>query len=323
MTTRTLMRITWPKKLLVLTAGLSAMATPVFLGQVSAAPSKPSIGQSGTQPSGQNHSAAYQSDAELEVVSVKQNKNASGIRLGLWGDRFLATGMTLQGLIQTSFEIEDDQLAGEPHWVKSESYDVEAKMDHSVAEHLHQLSFDQRLVQYHRMLQTVLADRCKLTFHWETKELPVYALIVVKNKGSQISETRPGDNYPNGIKDLNGQSHGDVMRMGRGFLQGQGVSIASLVHMLSQQQLGRLVIDNTGLTAKYDFTLQWTPDTNQGARLKPFDDGQSAAGNTLPAENSEPSLFTAIQEQLGLKLKSEKDSVPLLVIDHIERPSAN
>jgi uncharacterized protein (TIGR03435 family) len=93
--------------------------------------------------------------------------------------------------------------------------------------------------------------------------------------------------------------------------------------MLSQQQLGRLVIDNTGLTAKYDFTLQWTPDTNQGARLKPFDDGQSAAGNTLPAENSEPSLFTAIQEQLGLKLKSEKDSVPLLVIDHIERPSAN
>jgi uncharacterized protein (TIGR03435 family) len=331
MTTRTLIKMTWPKKLLVLAAAVCAMATPVLLGQVLPAPSKPSIGQSGAQPSGQNHSAAEQSDAEFEVVSIKQNKNPGGmIMLGLWGERFLAKEMTLQGLIDESFEIEEDQLAGEPHWVKSESYDVEAKMDHSVAEHLHQLSFDQRLVQYHRMLQTVLADRFKLTFHWETKELPVYALIVVKKKGSQISEAKPDDTYPNGIKDLDGQGHGDVMRMGRGFLQGQGVSIGpqrgrvgSLVHMLSGQQLGRPVIDKTGLTAKYDFTLQWTPDTNQGARLKPFDDGRSAAGNTLPADSSELSLFTAIQEQLGLKLQPEKDSVPLLVIDHIEHPSAN
>ena len=152
--------MTWPKKLLVLAAAVCAMATPVFPGQVLPAPSKPSIGQSGTQPSDQNHSAAEQSDAEFEVVSIKQNKYPGGaIMLGLWGERFRAKEMTLRGLIRESFEIEEDQLAGEPHWVQSESYDVEAKVDHSVAEHLHQLSFDQRLVQYHRMLQTVLATR--------------------------------------------------------------------------------------------------------------------------------------------------------------------
>jgi uncharacterized protein (TIGR03435 family) len=324
MTARTLIAMTWPKKILVLAAAVCAMATPVFLGQVLPAPSKPSIGQSATQPSGPNDSAAEQSDAEFEVVSIKQNRNPGGmIMLGVFGERFLATEMTLQQLIGVGFEIEKDQLAGEPDWVKSEFYDVEAKVDHSVAEHVHQLSFDQRLIQYHRMLQTVLADRFKLTFHCETKELPVYALIVVKEKkGSQISEAKPDDTYPNGITGY-GQGHGDVMRVGRDFLQGQGVSIAWLVHELSQKQLGRHLIDKTGLTAKYDFTLQWTPDTNQGTGLKPFDDRQSAAGNTLPAENSEPSLFTAIQEQLGLKLQPEKDSVPLLVIDHIERPSAN
>ena len=300
------------KKVWLGLATVVVIAAPFLFGLASG------TGQSAAPQSADAANEILQSDAEFEVVSIKQNKNASGmVRMGLWGERFLATGMTLRGLIQESFEIEGDQLEGEPHWVKSETYDVEAKMDHSVAEHLHQLSLDQRLVQYHRMLRTVFADRFKLTFHWETKELPVYALIVVKKKGSQISEAKPGDNYPNGMKDLDGKGHGDFMRLGRGFLQGQGVSIgnghspeyhfASLVRMLTQQQLGRLVIDKTGLTAKYDFTLQWTPDTNQGA----------------PTENSAPSLFTAIQEQLGLKLQPERDSVPLLVIDHVERPSAN
>ena len=172
------------------------------------------------------------------------------------------------------------------------------------------------------MLQTVLADRFKLAFHWGTKELPVYALVVAK-KGSQINEAKPGDNCPNGIKDLDGQGHGDVMRFGRGLLVGQGVSIASLVRMLSQQQLGRHVVDKTELAGKYYFTLQWTPDVNQGGLLKGLDGGQQSAGNAASPDSSGPSLFTAIQEQLGLKLQPERDSVPILIIDHVETPSEN
>lgn len=290
----------------------------LFAGQQA----RPTWAQSPEQNTqGQN---AEQLDSAFEVVSIKQNKNGSAmIRLpSLWGQRFLATGMTLQGLVQEAFAIEEDQVSGEPHWLKSESYDIEAKVDSTVADQIHRLSFDQRRIKCQQMLQTLLADRFKLAFHWETKELPVYALIVVK-KGSQIKEAKPGDTYPDGIKDLNGQGHGDIMRFGRGILAGQGVSIAFLVQMLSQQQLGRHVLDKTGLPGKYDFTLQWTPDMNQGARLKAFDDGQSGTGGTPPLENSGPSLFTAIQEQLGLKLQPEKDPVPLLVVDHIERPSEN
>jgi uncharacterized protein (TIGR03435 family) len=311
------------KKIWLGLATVVVIAAPFLFGLASG------TGQSAAPQSADAANETLQSDAEFEVVSIKQNKNASGmVRFGLWGERFMATGRTLQGLIQESFEIEEDQLAGGPHWVKSESYDVEAKVDHSVAEHLHQLSFDQRMVQYHRMLRTVLADRCKLTFHWETKELPVYALMVVKKKGSQISEAKPGNNYPNGIKDLTGQGHGDVMRIGRGFLQGQGVSIgnghspewhsASLVHLLSWQ-LGRPVIDKTGLTAKYDFTLQWTPDQSAPTFSGPGGGGPDSSTSS----ESGPSIFTAIQEQLGLKLESQKGAVEILVIDHVERPSEN
>lgn len=172
------------------------------------------------------------------------------------------------------------------------------------------------------MLQTLLVDRFKLTFHWETKELPVYALVAVK-KGPQIVEAKPGDTYPNGIKDLNGQGHRDVMHFGRGLLAGQGVSIASLVGMLSRLQVGPHVVDKTGLVGKYDFTLQWTPDVNHGALLKGPDGGQQSAGSAASPDSSGPSLFTAIQEQLGLKLQPEKDPVPILIIDHVERPSEN
>jgi uncharacterized protein (TIGR03435 family) len=299
-------------------AGLLAMPALVLCGG-------PYATQTRAQSPGQNAPGqnAELPDSVFEVVSIKQNKNASGMSsIGLRGERFLATGMTLHELIQESFAVEEDQLSGEPRWLKSESYDIEAKIDHSVAEHLHQLSSDQRVVECDRMLRTLLADRFKLAFRWETKKLPVYALIVVR-KGPQIKKAKPGDTYPDGIKDLNGRGHGDVMSMRRGSLVGQGISIASLVEMLSQQQLGRLVIDKTGLTGKYDFTLQWTPNTNQRPRLKALDDGQLPAGSAPPTENSGPSLFTAIQEQLGLKLQPEKDPVPLLVIDHIERPTEN
>lgn len=262
-------------------------------------------------------------ESVFEVVSIKQNKNSSGmIRLGLWGERFLATGMTLQGLLQEAFGIEDDQLLGGPRWLKSESYDIEARVDATVKDKMQRLSYDQRQVKGRQMLQTVLADRFKLAFHWETKVLPVYALVPVK-KGSQINQAKPGDTYPNGIKDLEGQGHADIIRFGRGLLIGQGVSITVLVRMLSQQQLGRHVLDKSGLTSKYDFTLQWTPDVTQGARLKALDGGEQPADSAASPETSGPSLFTAIQEQLGLKLQPEKDPVPILIIDHVERPSEN
>ena len=223
-------------------------------------------------------------------------------------ERLTATGVTLHGLIREAYGVEDDQISGAPNWLNSERYDIEAKADKSVADELQKLSFDQRLVEYRRMLQALLADRFQLTLHRETKELPVYALIIAK-KGPKLQETHPGDNDPTG------------MTFGRGLLKGEGVPIALLVRHLSQQRLGRPVLDKSGLTGKYDFTLQWTPEENRAPMFKGTRDG--GQGPDSPPDSSGPSIFTAIQEQLGLRLESQKGPVEVLVIDHVERPSEN
>ncbi len=126
------------------------------------------------------------------------------------------------------------------------------------------------------------------------------------------------DTYPNGMKDLEGHGHGDIMRFGTGILTGQGAPITFLVRMLSQQQLGHPVLDKTGLKNNYDFTLQWTPQENRTPTV-----GQQGTENTPPPESSGPSIFTAIQEQLGLRLEPQKGPAEVLVIDHVERPSEN
>ena len=287
------------RKPLLAVAGFAAVAVPVMSGLLLATHSR-------AESRVQNTSA---SALQYEVASIKPNKYSSHmLGLGFWIERFTATGVTLQGLIREAYEVEDNQISGAPPWLDSERYDIEAKADKSVADELQKLSFDQRLVEYRRMLQALLGDRFQLTLHRETKELPVYALVIAK-KGPKLQETHPGDNDSTG------------MTFGRGLLKGEGVPIALLVRHLSQQRLGRPVLDKSGLTGKYDFTLQWTPEENRAPMFKGTRDG--GQGPDSPPDSSGPSIFTAIQEQLGLRLESQKGPVEVLVIDHVERPSEN
>jgi uncharacterized protein (TIGR03435 family) len=298
------------RKPLLTVAGLLALGTPVVFGSLHPM-------QTPVQSQDQNGSAAQ---SVFEVASVKLNKHESGMtRFGLSGERFLATGMTTQGLIREAFGIQDDQIFGQPRWLNSETYDIEAKVEPAEADRLHRLSSDQRLIENRHLLQTLLADRFKFAFHRETRELPMFALVVAK-KGSKIDEAKPGDTYPKGIKDLAGNGHDDVMRIGRGQLIGQGIAISNVVEMLSQLGLGLAIVDKTGLTAKYDFTLQWNPD--QGTpKFKGADGSMQPAGPL--ADSFGPSLFTAMEEQLGLKLEKQKGPVDVSVIDHVEKPSEN
>jgi bla regulator protein blaR1 len=300
------------RKPLLTAAGLLTLGTPLLFGSLHST-------RTPAQSQGQNGSATQ---SVFEVASIKLNKHEGGMmRLGLWGERFLATGMTTQGLIREAFGIQDDQILGRPRWLNSETYDIEAKVEPAVADRLHRLSFDQRLIEYRRMLQSVLADRFKFVFHRESKELPMFALVVAK-KGTKIEEAKPGDTYPNGMKDLEGNGHGDIMHFGRGQLIGQGIAISNFVEMLSQLGLGLVIVDKTGLTAKYDFTLQWTPD--QGTPMSKRMEGElQPAGRSPLADSFGPSLFTAMEEQLGLKLERQEGPVDVLVIDHLERPSEN
>jgi uncharacterized protein (TIGR03435 family) len=252
----------------------------------------------------------------FDVVSIKPNKSGGGmIRVMNRPDGYSASNISLKILIQAAYGIREDLISGAPGWVDSARYDIDAKVDGADVEALKKLTPEQRRL----ILQPLLADRFRLKVHTETKQLPVYELVVAKG-GSKLKEAIVGDIYANGIKGPDGVGRGGMVRMGRGQLTAQGVPMSSVVNMLSQQ-LHRTVIDKTGLTGKYDLELNWTPDEGEGMGPPPPGGGQPHGD--APTEGSGPSIFTTTQEQLGLRLQSGKGPVDTLVIDHVETPTEN
>jgi uncharacterized protein (TIGR03435 family) len=252
----------------------------------------------------------------FDVVSVKPNKSASGmIRVMGRPDGYFANNVSLKMLIQGAYGIREDLISGAPSWADSARFDIDAKVAGSDVEALKKLTPEQRRL----MLQPLLADRFKLKVHTETKELPVYELVLAKG-GSKLKEATPGDTYANGIKGPDGVGRGGMMRVGRGQLTAQAVPISNLANMLSTQ-LHRSVLDKTGLTGKYDLELNWTPDPGAEPMFKGPDLGQHSSDNA--PDSSGPTIFTALQEQLGLKLQSARGPVETIVIDHVEMPSEN
>jgi uncharacterized protein (TIGR03435 family) len=253
---------------------------------------------------------------EFDVVSVKQDKSDTGMmRLMSKPDGYSATNVSAKLLIQVAYGIREDLISGAPGWADTTRFDFEAKVAGTDVEDLKKLSPEQR----RSMLQPALSDRFKLKVHNETKQLPVFELVLAKG-GSKLKDATPGDTYATGIKGPDGKGHAGTMRMGPGEVTGQGVPIATLVNLLATQ-LHQTVIDKTGLTGTYDLNLTWAPDQESGPMFKAGDSSQQKAD---PAPDSTgASIFTALQEQLGLKLQSAKGPVDTIVVDHIEMPSEN
>lgn len=248
----------------------------------------------------------------FEVASIKPDKSGTPmIMFRLTPDGLNATNSPLKMLIQQAYGVEENQVIGLPNGLSSERYDVEAKVDGSDVAKLHDLDPHQRM----RMLQPVLAERFQLKVHRETRDLPVYELVVAKG-GPKFHEAKPGDTYPNGIKGPDGHSGPGLVWIQDGQLTCQAVGMLELTRILSQR-LGHNVLDKTGLTGKYDLAMQWPPPEDRPGPMSDAGEGGNAA------ESSGPSIFTVIQEQLGLKLESHKAPVEVLVIDHVEAPSAN
>jgi len=195
----------------------------------------------------------------------------------------------------------DDKFLGVPGWAKTERFDVEARVSPADVDEYKKLTVEQR----QQMMQTLLAGRFALRAHRETKEQPVYLLVVGKN-GSKLAEAKPGED--------------ESMKRSRDQLKGTGVVMSQVVSVLTQTA-GRTVIDKTGLAGRYDFSMHWMPD-EEGVPMQKVADSAQPANEALP-ESSEPSIFTAVQEQLGLRLEPGKGPVECLVIDHIEQPSEN
>ena len=318
MTQRIVRKLDPGRKLLLSAAGIAAVAGPIVIGLMNAPGSR----------------AQSQADAAskpaFEVASIKPDKSGSGqvmFRMAP-GGRFVANNITVKLLIEQAYGLKDSQISGGPSWINSDRYDIEAKPDESSVDKMQKLSQDERTKQLEAMMQSLLADRFKLTLRHETKELPIYVLSVAKNgpklqqaKDTPLPPELPNPEGPNGPAPRGPR----FMMSDRGELTVNDAPVSMLADMLSRQ-LGRLVVDKTGLKGKFDFTLKWTPDENQTQAFM----GAAGAGDPRPPSDaapppsaSGPSLFTALQEQLGLKLESQKGPVETLVIDNVEKPSEN
>jgi uncharacterized protein (TIGR03435 family) len=259
----------------------------------------------------------------FEAVSIRPDDPdtmARMVRMAFEPDGYSASHATLRLLIKDAYGVGDNQIFDAPVWVSSERYEIEAKIDLATANEIGQLSEEQRKIARQHMLQALLADRFKLTLHRETREMAVYSLVIAKN-GPKFKQAAPGDAYSKGLTSPSGNLVGSgmmLMRLGGGQIGGQGVPLDLLVKQLSAQ-LHQIVQDKTGLTGLYDFSLQWTPDLRQAPA------GAEGIGDeTDPSPGAAGgSVFTALQEQLGLKLEPTKGPVEVLVIDHIDRPSGN
>lgn len=208
------------------------------------------------------------------------------------GQGYVATNVPVKVMIKLMYHLNDRQVSGGPHWLDTDLYDVEAKADgpHNIDE-------------LHVMFQNLLVDRFKLQFHKETRMLHAFELLVDKS-GAKVTENKSPEHFDIPIRPT-----------GRGKIGASHCSMTYFAWILSQM-LDQPVIDQTGLRQYYDFKLEWTPEPppDLGAR--------GGADASLPPTNG-PDLYTAIREELGLRLESHKGPVEVMIIDHIERPSEN
>ena len=240
---------------------------------------------------------AADAPAVFEVATIKpSNPDVPGKLFTVKGRQVMTINTTVSDLISFAYGVHATQIVGAPAWVASDKYDVTGQPE---------AQGQPNQVQLKAMVQKLLTDRLALAVRRESQILPVYALV----PGTTGPKLTKNDSNPNGLPSL--------MFRGLGVLPALNATMADLASVMQAAVLDRPVVDKTGLPGRFDFTLTWTPDDSQfgglGVRVPP----------PSPDVNAPPGLFTAIEEQLGLKLESTKASVEVLVVDKVERPSQN
>lgn len=290
------------RRLLLGAAALAAIALPVTVGVLQAPMLRAQVPAQAPLPS-------------FEVASIKVNKSGEpGGGFRPRGSQLVVVNYTLFDIIRNAYGLQGNQILGGPAWITaaSERFDITAKATEGTKP-------DQMLL----MVQQLLADRFKLRLHQETRELPIFALVMARDDRRLGPQMKPAafdcttlraalarGERPTLPPRADKPSCGAQTRLGH-FLVG-GYPMSDIARNLSAFVGGRPVVDRTGLTGIYDFELTWTPD-----QLPPAPPGQTLP----PADPNGPSLFTAVQEQLGLRLQATTGPVEVLVIDNAERPT--
>jgi uncharacterized protein (TIGR03435 family) len=240
---------------------------------------------------------AADANPSFEVATIKPSApDEPGKLFGVRGNHFKTINTTLTDLITFAYGVQQKQVVGQPDWMDKDKWDIEAQPDVPGAPNRQQVA---------TMVEKLLADRFQLKFHKDSKELSAYVLTVTKT-GNKMTA---GSTDPNQLPGL--------FFRGLGVLTVQNATMQDFAGLMQSAVLDRPVVDQTELKGKWNFLLKWTPDESQFGGM----------GVKVPtpsdAADAPPPLFTAIQEQIGLKLDAGKAQVPVLVIDKAEKPSAN
>ena len=272
-------------KMLILAAALlGIMSGP---GQETPGPAK-------TTPTAKDAAPAF------DVAAIHENKTEQSGRSHIWSSAtdgyFRSENVTAMGLLEWAYNLPDSRIRGGPDWMRSARFDIEAKPDPALNDRLRSLDSAQAREIERHMLQALLADRFALKAHEGSHVESVYELVVAKG----------------GTKFQPSQVNGTTINGGKGQMRvaGSDHTLALLTEQLSRM-LGRVVLDKTGIDGRFDLTLTWSPDKT------PDEPGAALS------ENGGSSIFTTLQEQLGLKLKPAKGPVPIVVIDQLQKPSEN
>jgi bla regulator protein blaR1 len=321
-TIRRALRLSALKKAALAVAGVTAVVTPIMIGVYTPAVRAespqvitPSTGLgeakfdvASIKP---GSSAGPPDEVEVDVLRYRARRSGHGT--------FHVENLPLHLLIQFAYNAKDYQIEGEPAWANSERYEVTAKTENNA-------SFE----QMRPMLRSLLAERFNLALHRVTKELPVYELTAAKGglKTQKASCVNPDPNgpppplpRPHG-SELCGGVRSRIFPTGSSRLEGFGVPMSKLVEVLADG-IGRTVVDKTGFSGTFNFQLDFSPE-DAASIPKPAPTAAGGPERPIPGANVQaPTIFAALQEQLGLRLQAVKGQVEALVIDHVQRPSPN
>jgi uncharacterized protein (TIGR03435 family) len=232
----------------------------------------------------------------FEVAAIKPSKpDERGQRYSTTNDRFSMVNFTLRQMIRVAYGLKSEsQITGGPDWMDKQAFDIVAKIGDTEAARIGKLKRDERLKEFGLLLQGLLADRFQLQVHQVQQVMPVFALVVAKS-GAKLTHS-PAT-----------QQRQNLSSMRSGHLEAKSVSMDAFAeHLTRMPEAGeKVVINATGLTGEYDFKLDWSPDDGEGS----------------PADTVNPGLFTALQEQLGLKLESKKGPVDVVVVESAVKPT--
>ncbi len=242
--------------------------------------------------------AQVPSEPKFDIVSIKPSAPGARMRADSpAGGTFVYQAAPLKLMMMQAFEVQETQITGDPDWAESALWDVTAKVENE-SRPLGPAAVNPRL-------RALLAERFGLKTHRETKQEPVFALVLAKG-GPKMKRA--------------GEARGSLVGSVRvSFFRGAGVGLARLTQVLAAS-LGRPVVDRTGLSGEFDFELSFSPDSVPD---RGWPGNRPTAADQPPGDPSKPTLFVALEEQLGLKLESTKGPVEMLVVDHVERPSEN